>query len=92
MTTLNLSLLPWQQDVLNNLRLNGGERASGDTRDRFSVVAAGRRTGKSHLAAVSLLLSALDDKPGKTVYGTHSADGQGHPVADDVRDGRRPNY
>ena len=28
---LNLSLLPWQQDVLNNLRLNGGERASGDT-------------------------------------------------------------
>ena len=79
MTTLDISLLPWQQDVLNTLRLNGGERAADDTRDRFSVVAAGRRTGKSHLAAVSLLLSALDDRPGKTVYVAPTA-----PMARDI--------
>ena len=35
---------------------------------RFKVIAAGRRTGKSHLAAVSLILSALDGKEGKTFY------------------------
>ena len=32
MTTLDISLLPWQQDVLNTLRLNGGEREAGDSR------------------------------------------------------------
>jgi predicted phage terminase large subunit-like protein len=78
-TTLDISLLPWQQEVLNNLRLNGGEREDGDDRDRFSVVAAGRRTGKSHLAAVSLFLSALDDRPGKTVYVAPTA-----PMARDI--------
>jgi predicted phage terminase large subunit-like protein len=31
-------------------------------------VAAGRRTGKSYLAAISLILAALDDKPGKVFY------------------------
>ena len=35
---------------------------------RFKVIAAGRRTGKSHLAAISLILSALDGKEGKTFY------------------------
>ena len=35
---------------------------------RFKVVAAGRRTGKSHLAAVSLILAALDEKKGKVFY------------------------
>lgn len=79
MTTLDISLLPWQQEVLNNLRLNGGERDEGEERDRFSVVAAGRRTGKSHLAAVSLFLSALDDRPGKTVYVAPTA-----PMARDI--------
>ena len=79
MTTLDISLLPWQQDVLGTLRLNGGERDPSDSRDRFSVVAAGRRTGKSHLAAVSLLLSALDDRPGKTVYVAPTA-----PMARDI--------
>ena len=42
-------------------------------------MAAGRRTGKSHLAAVSLLLSALDDRPGKTVYVAPTA-----PMARDI--------
>jgi len=52
---LDLSMLPWQLEVM-------------DTDLRFKVVAAGRRTGKSHLAAVSLVLSALSDKRGKVFY------------------------
>jgi len=55
MASLDLALLPWQQTVM--------EDAS-----RFKVIAAGRRTGKSHLAAISLILNALNEKPGKTFY------------------------
>ena len=35
---------------------------------RFKVVAAGRRCGKSHLAAVSLIVAALNGKEGKVFY------------------------
>ena len=55
MADLNLSLLPWQESVMKDSA-------------RFKVIAAGRRTGKSHLAAVSLILSALDGKEGKVFY------------------------
>jgi phage FluMu gp28-like protein len=55
MANLDLKLLPWQQEVMH------------DT-SRFKVIAAGRRTGKSYLAAISLILKALDDKEGKTFY------------------------
>lgn len=55
MTTLDLQLLDWQTEVMKS-----------DA--RFKVVAAGRRTGKSHLAAISLILAALDEKPGKVFY------------------------
>ena len=55
MTTLNLSMLPWQREVHND-------------EERFKVVAAGRRTGKSHIAAIELILRALDGKPGKIFY------------------------
>ena len=55
MADLSLQLLPWQETVMQ------------DT-SRFKVVAAGRRTGKSYLAAISLLLSCLDQRPGKTFY------------------------
>ena len=55
MSELNLELLPWQQEVMQSSA-------------RFKVIAAGRRTGKSHLAAVSLLLSALNGERGKTFY------------------------
>ena len=41
MSDLQIKLLPWQQEVWND-----------DT--RFHVVAAGRRTGKSRLAAYRL--------------------------------------
>ena len=55
MAELNLSLLPWQQEVMAS-------------EARFKVIAAGRRTGKSYLAAISLILKALDDKEGKVFY------------------------
>jgi predicted phage terminase large subunit-like protein len=55
MTALNVSLLPWQQDVFND-------------ETRFKVIAAGRRTGKSRLAAWMLILKALEDSPGGVFY------------------------
>ena len=55
MANLDLKLLPWQQEVMQS-------------HARFKVIAAGRRTGKSYLAAISLILKALDDKDGKTFY------------------------
>ena len=55
MAELNLELLPWQQEVMAS-------------EARFKVIAAGRRTGKSYLAAISLILRALDEKEGKVFY------------------------
>jgi len=55
MTDLNVQLLPWQESVWND-----------DT--RFKVIAAGRRTGKSRLAAWMLILKALEDSPGGVFY------------------------
>ena len=55
MTDLNIELLPWQQDVWND-----------DT--RFKIVAAGRRTGKSRLAAWLLIVRALSVGKGHVFY------------------------
>ena len=55
MANIDLSLIPWQQEVYEDI-------------SRFKVVAAGRRCGKSHLAAVSLIVSALNGQPGKVFY------------------------
>ncbi len=55
MTDLNIELLPWQQDVWND-----------DT--RFKIVAAGRRTGKSRLAAWLLIVRALSAGKGHVFY------------------------
>ena len=55
MADLNLKLLPWQEEVLAD-------------DSRFKIIAAGRRTGKSYLAAISLILKALDGKEGKVFY------------------------
>ena len=52
---LNVQLLPWQQEVWND-----------DT--RFKVVAAGRRTGKSRLAAWLLIINALQSDKGHVFY------------------------
>ena len=55
MTDLNIELLPWQQQVWAN-----------DT--RFKIVAAGRRTGKSRLAAWMLIVNALQADRGHVFY------------------------
>ena len=52
---LNVELLPWQQDVWNDST-------------RFKVVAAGRRTGKSRLAAWLLIINGLQAEKGHVFY------------------------
>ena len=52
---LNVELLPWQQDVFNDTT-------------RFKIVAAGRRTGKSRLAAWMLIINALQTNKGQVFY------------------------
>ena len=55
MTDLNVQLLPWQQEVYSDPT-------------RFKVVAAGRRTGKSRLAAWMLIINALQTDKGQVFY------------------------
>jgi predicted phage terminase large subunit-like protein len=55
MAELNIDLLPWQQTVWNDPK-------------RFKVVAAGRRTGKSRLAAYLLIVRALQSVKGQVFY------------------------
>ena len=55
MSDLNVELLPWQQEVF------------GDP-TRFKIVAAGRRTGKSRLAAWLLIINALQTEKGHVFY------------------------
>ena len=55
MTELNVSLLPWQQEVFEDPT-------------RFKVIAAGRRTGKSRLAAWMLIIRALQTERGHVFY------------------------
>lgn len=52
---LDIELLPWQKKVFQD-------------NARFQVIAAGRRCGKTHYAAISLILAALDGKPGSVMY------------------------
>jgi predicted phage terminase large subunit-like protein len=52
---LNIELLPWQQEVWADPT-------------RFKIVAAGRRTGKSRLAAWMLIVNALQAEKGHVFY------------------------
>jgi len=52
---LKVELLPWQQEVM-------------EATERFKVVAAGRRCGKSRLAAWMLVINALQSKSGHVFY------------------------
>ena len=70
MANLNLELLPWQEEVIKDSA-------------RFKVIAAGRRTGKSYLAAISLILAALNGKKGKVFY-VSPTQGQSRDVMWDV--------
>jgi predicted phage terminase large subunit-like protein len=54
-TELNVELLPWQQEVMADPT-------------RFKIVAAGRRTGKSRLAAWLLIINALQTERGHVFY------------------------
>lgn len=55
MSDLKVELLPWQQGVM-------------EAEERFKVVAAGRRCGKSRLAAWMLIINALQSKSGHVFY------------------------
>ena len=55
MTDLKVELLPWQQEVWADNK-------------RFQVIAAGRRTGKSRLAAWKLIIEALGTTKGHVFY------------------------
>jgi phage terminase large subunit-like protein len=55
MTDLNVELLGWQQEVFNDPH-------------RFKVIAAGRRCGKSRLAAWSLIIEGLTAQKGHVFY------------------------
>lgn len=55
MADLKVELLPWQQEVYED-------------RARFKVIAAGRRTGKSRLAAWKLIIEGLAAKKGQIFY------------------------
>jgi len=55
LSDLNVELLPWQQSVL-------------EAPERFKVVAAGRRCGKSRLAAWMLIINALQAERGHVFY------------------------
>lgn len=55
MADLKVELLPWQQEVFED-------------KTRFKIVAAGRRTGKSRLAAWLLIINALQTERGHVFY------------------------
>jgi predicted phage terminase large subunit-like protein len=55
LSDLNVELLPWQQEVFADPT-------------RFKIVAAGRRTGKSRLAAWMLIINALQTERGHVFY------------------------
>ena len=55
MTDLSVELLPWQTEVFSDPT-------------RFKIVAAGRRTGKSRLAAWLLIINALQTEKGHVFY------------------------
>ena len=55
MTDLKVELLPWQQEVWAD-------------NARFQVIAAGRRTGKSRLAAWKLVIEGLTATKGHVFY------------------------
>jgi hypothetical protein len=68
---LNFSLLPWQQEVFK-------------ATTRFKVIAAGRRCGKSRLAATALIIEALKCPPGSAVLYVSPTMGQSRQIIWDL--------
>ncbi len=71
MADLNFSLLPWQQEVFKDTK-------------RFKVVAAGRRCGKSRMAAVTLLIEGLKCPQGSAVLYVSPTMGQSRQIIWDL--------
>ena len=71
MADLNFSLLPWQQQVFAD-------------KTRFKVVAAGRRCGKSRMAAVTLLIEGLKCPQGSAVLYVSPTMGQSRQIIWDL--------
>jgi hypothetical protein len=71
MADLNFSLLPWQQTVFAD-------------KTRFKVVAAGRRCGKSRLAATTLLIEGLKCPQGSAVLYVSPTMGQSRQIIWDL--------
>ncbi len=71
MADLNFSLLPWQQEVFKD-------------HTRFKVIAAGRRCGKSRLAATTLLIEGLRCPPGSAVLYVSPTMGQSRQIIWDL--------
>ncbi len=71
MADLNFSLLPWQQTVFQD-------------KTRFKVVAAGRRCGKSRMAAVTLLIEGLKCPQGSAVLYVSPTMGQSRQIIWDL--------
>ena len=71
MADLNFSLLPWQQEVFKDST-------------RFKVVAAGRRCGKSRMAAVTLLIEGLKCPQGSAVLYVSPTMGQSRQIIWDL--------
>ena len=67
MADLNFQLLPWQQEVFAD-------------KTRFKVVAAGRRCGKSRLAATTLLIEGLRCPAGSAVLYVAPTNGQARQI------------
>ncbi len=71
MADLNFQLLPWQQEVYKHPA-------------RFKVVAAGRRCGKSRLAATTLLIEGLRCPQGSAVLYVSPTMGQSRQIVWDL--------
>lgn len=71
MSDLNFSLLPWQQEVYKDPT-------------RFKVIAAGRRCGKSRLAATMLIIEGLRCPPGSAVLYVSPTMGQSRQIVWDL--------
>jgi phage terminase large subunit-like protein len=71
MADLNFSLLPWQQDVFKDTT-------------RFKVIAAGRRCGKSRLAATTQLIEGLRCPQGSAVLYVSPTMGQSRQIIWDL--------
>ena len=71
MSDLNFSLLPWQQEVFAD-------------NTRFKVIAAGRRCGKSRLAATTLIIEGLRCPQGSAVLYVSPTMGQSRQIIWDL--------